>query len=148
LDQLSPRLKQHLFEGHYMSRTNRDVGYHHREGGVDLGAVRVVRVVAGPSGNGVYRAEIRGPRTEGSPVVKRSTFFPDSWTRGQVLCAIRHAFANRYEYDRAKRRWRGVYNGMHIEGYVEGRLADPRTGPEHPRLYHIKTAYPMRRQAP
>jgi len=143
LDQLSPRLKQHLFAGHYQPRSNRNLGYHHRFGGVDRGPVRVVNIVQGPFSNGVYQAEIVGPNSSTADKIKISTFFPDSWTENEVLCAIRHAFTNRYEYNRRKRRWRGVYEGMHIQGFVEGNIFDTRMGPAEPRLYQIKTAYPM-----
>jgi hypothetical protein len=140
LDQLSPRLKQHVFEGQF--KTKGDVGYHHREGGVDRGAFRVVRVLDGPDRHGVYVAQV----TRCGEQVKRSTFFPDSWSRHDVLHAIRRAFADRHEYNPASRKWTGEYNGMHIRGYVENRIANGSTGPGRPRLYHVVTAYPLLRK--
>ncbi|MFL6126115.1 putative T7SS-secreted protein, partial [Actinophytocola sp.] len=103
LDQLSPRLRQHLFDGHIKKRKQgngyRELGYHHREGGVDRGPVRVVRVVAGPDVNGVYRARVAGPRTDGGSEFRISTFFPDSWSRADVLRAVRDAFLGRIFFD-------------------------------------------------
>jgi hypothetical protein len=154
LDQLSPRLKQHIFEGHLKKRKRgtgyRDLGYHHREAGIDLGPVRVLDIVAGPDVNGVYRAHIAGPRTEGGSEPKTSTFFPDSWTRDEVLRAIRHAFVNRTHFDRRdpslRHKWRGAYRGVHIEGFVERQFIEPGVDARSARLYHIVAAYPVYRR--
>ncbi|HET9142212.1 EndoU domain-containing protein, partial [Actinophytocola sp.] len=143
LDQLSPRLKQHLFEGHYSARKNRNLGYHHRAGGVDSGALRVVRMVGRPDRHGVYRAEVAGPRTGPRAPVKRSTFFPDAWTRDIVLRAIRHAFVNRSDLDPARLRWRGRFAGVVIEGVVERTILPANAETRTARLYHIVTAYPV-----
>jgi hypothetical protein len=143
LNQLSPRLKQHLFEGLAKKRKRgvgyREVGYHHREGGVDAGQIRVVKIVAGPDANGVYRARIAGPKTAGSSEVRTNTFFPDSWTRDDVLRAVRLAFHNRSHC--ADRKWRGQAFGLTIEGYVE--VTDPPMNARSARLYHVVTAYPI-----
>jgi hypothetical protein len=152
LDQLSPRLRQHIFEGHLKKRKRgtgyRDLGYHHREDGVDRGRMRVLKVVAGPDANGVYRAHVAGPRTEGGSEPKTSTFFPDSWTRDEVLRAIRHAFVNRTHFDRRDRqhKWRGQYRGVLIEGYVERQFTEPAIDVRSARLYHIVAAYPVYRR--
>lgn len=154
LDQLSPRLKQHIFEGHLKKRKRgtgyRDLGYHHREAGVDLGPVRVVDLIAGPDVNGVYRARVAGPRTEGGSEPKTSTFFPDSWSRDEVLRAIRYAFVNRTHFDRRdpslRHKWRGAYRGVRIEGYVERQFTEPGIDAHSARLYHIVAAYPVFRR--
>jgi hypothetical protein len=153
LDQLSPRLLQHLFDGHRKPRPRgpgyRDLGYHHREHGVDRGPMRVREIVAGPDVNGVYRAVVAGPRTEGGPETKLSSFFPDSWTRDDVARAIRHAFTNRTFFDgrsdRIRRKWRGTYRGVKIEGYVECQVIEPTIDARSAHLYHIVTAYPILR---
>ncbi|HEU5470850.1 MAG TPA: EndoU domain-containing protein [Actinophytocola sp.] len=145
LDQLSPRLRQHIFEGHYSVRKNRNLGYHHREGGVDRGPLRVVRVIGRPDQNGVYRAEVTGPRTGPRGPVKRSTFFPDAWTRAEVLRAIRHAFVHRTEFSAVRQRWRGRYAGVVIEGVVERQLDAQPAEALTARLYHVVTAYPIYR---
>ena len=137
LNRLSPRLAQHVFEGHHRPSRTADTGYHHREGGVDQGALRVVKVVEGPDEHGVYVARIRGPRTPPT-VVKTSTFFPDHWSRAEVLCAVRQVFLDAVpngDYEPAKRRFRGVYKGVRIEGFL-------RQGAARPRLCDIVTAYP------
>ena len=154
LDQLSPRLAQHLFDGHVKRRTcglgYRYLGYHHRHGGVDDGPMRVLEIVAGPDVNGAYRATVAGPLTDGGAEAKRSTFFPDAWTRDEVLRAIRHAFGNRrFGADIGSadpRKWRGAYRGMLIEGYVEHRFTGPAVDARSARPYHVSTAYPVFRR--
>lgn len=133
LNRLSPRLAQHLFEGHHRPSRAMDTGYHHREGGVDRGALRVVKIVEGPDEHGVYVGQVRGPRTPAA-AVKTSTFFPDSWSRAEVLYAVRRVFLDG-EHDPGKRRFRGVYRGVRIEGFL-------RHGAAAPRLCDIVTAYP------
>jgi hypothetical protein len=153
LDQLSPRLRQHLFEGHCKRRPRgtgyRDLGYHHREGGVDRGPVRVREVIAGPDEAGVYRAVVASAKTEGGPETKTSSFFPDAWTRAEVERAIRHAFVNRTYFDgrghRVRRKWRGSYRNVQIEGYVECQFIEPAIDARSARLYHVVTAYPVLR---
>lgn len=155
LDQLSPRLAQHLFVGHVKKRKRgagyRELGYHHREGGVDRGAVRVVRVVAPPDEFGVYRARVAGPRTEGGSELRTSTFFPDSWSREDVLRAILIAFLNRTYFDErdsaVRRKWRGRARGLVIEGYVETQVIEPSVSARSARPYHVVTAYPIYRGA-
>lgn len=139
LDRLSPRLAQHLFDGHYRPSKNRCTGYHHREGGVDNGALRVVRVVSGPDSLGVYKAQVRGPRIP-SKMTKTSMFFPDAWSRAEVLHAVRQAFFDALRsgnYDAARRRFTGTHRGVLIEGHLKH-------GPSVPRLCDIVTAYPRR----
>lgn len=143
LDRLSPRLAQHIFDGHYRPSKNRCTGYHHREGGVDNGALRVVRVVSGPDSLGVYKAQVRGPHIP-SRMTKTSMFFPDSWSRAEVLHGVRQAFFDALRsgnYDSARRRFTGTYQGVLIEGHLKH-------GPAVPRLCDIVTAYPrgMRKQ--
>jgi len=139
LNRLTPRLAQHIFEGHYRPSKDVNTGYHHREGGIDRGVLRVVEIIDGPDRHGVYVAQVRGPRT--LPVTTRkSTFFPDSWSRAEVLHAVRQVFLdamrNREKnYDPAKRRFRGVYRGVRIQG-------DLKHGPAKPQLCDIVTAYP------
>lgn len=139
LNRLSPRLAQHIFDGHYRPSKATNTGYHHREGGVDRSVLRVVEIIDGPDPHGVYAAHVRGPHTR-PPQIKKSTFFPDSWSRAEVLHAVRHAFldAMRHKdthYDSAKRRFCGVYRGVRIVGHL-------RHGPAEPRLCDIVTAYP------
>jgi hypothetical protein len=133
LNRLSPRLSQHIFDGHYRPSKQEDTGYHHREGGVDRGALRVVEVIDGPDPHGVYVACVSGPRSTPNKI-KTSTFFPDSWSRATVLHAVRHAFLTG-DYDPTSRRFRGEYQGVQIVGHLK-------RGPAEPRLCDIVTAYP------
>lgn len=137
LDRLSPRLAQHIFHGHYRRSKDRYTGYHHREGGLDRGALRVVKVIAGPDTHGVYKAQVAGPESPAN-VTKLSMFFPDSWSRAEVLHAVRVAFLDALRndgYDPVKRRFRGMSNGVLIEGHVKSTPAEPR-------ICDIVTAYP------
>jgi hypothetical protein len=139
LNRQSPRLAQHIFDGHYRPSKREYTGYHHREGGVDRGGLRIVEIIEGPDTHGVYAAYVSGPRTPPT-AIKKSTFFPDSWSRAEVLYAVRHAFldAMRNEvenYEPTRRRFRGVYRGVRIEGYLK-------RGPAEPRPCDIVTAYP------
>jgi Bacterial EndoU nuclease len=139
LDRLSPRLAQHIFDGHHRPSKVENTGYHHREGGVDRGVLRVVKVIDGPDPHGVYVAQVRGPHADPAKV-KVSTFFPDSWSRADVLYAVRRVFLDAMRdkessYDATRRRFRGVYKGVQIEGHLK-------RGPVEPRLCDIVTAYP------
>lgn len=139
LNRISLRLDQHIFEGHYRPSRAMYTGYHHRENGVDHGELRVVEVIDGPDPHGVYAAQVRGPRCLPNQT-KKSTFFPDSWSRAEVRYAVRHAFLDAMQhkdthYDPVKRQFRGVYRGVRIVGHL-------RHGSAEPRLHDIVTAYP------
>lgn len=119
----------HIFEGE-VNRRGKPVGFHSRPGGEDPSAARVVDVVEGPNGEGVYIAdvEIRNP-SSGRWLRKRSTFYPDDMDRGEVVQAILHAWEDRQNFRD------GRFRGDSGEGFViEGRtLEDGR----------INTAYPI-----
>jgi uncharacterized protein YukE len=139
LNRLSPRLAQHIFDGHYRPDKGGNTGYHHREGGIDRGAVRVIEIIDGPDSHGVYVGRLRGPHNP-SARIKTCTFFPDAWPRAEVLYAVRKVFLDAMRnkdtsYDPARRRFRGVYKGVQIEGYVK-------RGPAQPWLCDVVTAYP------
>lgn len=121
----------HVFEGE-VNRRGKPVGFHSRPGGRDPRGARVVRVVEGPNRAGVYVAmvEIRDP-DGGRWLGKRSTLFPDDWTRGEVLAAIVNAWEHRTTG--SSEHFRGPSGrGFTIEGYL---LSDG-TG-------RINTAYPI-----
>jgi hypothetical protein len=139
LNRLSPRVAQHIFDGHYRPSRDVNTGYHHRESGVDRGVLHVVEIIDGPDSHGVYVAHVRGPHTPPTKI-KKSTFFPDSWSRAEVLYSVRHAFLDAMQnkdknYEPAKYRFRGVYRGVRIEGLLKRGTAEPR-------LCDIVTAYP------
>jgi hypothetical protein len=137
LNRLSPRLAQHVFDGHYRPSRQEDTGYHHRENGIDRGALRVVEIIDGPDPHGVYVARVSGPRSTPNKI-KTSTFFPDSWPRAKVLQAVRHVFRDAMlngSYDPTRRRFYGEYQGVQIVGHLK-------RGPAQPRLCDVVTAYP------
>jgi uncharacterized protein YukE len=137
LNRLSPRLAQHVFDGHYRPSRQENTGYHHREGGVDRGTLRVAEIIDGPDAHGVYVARVNGPHAAPDKI-KTSTFFPDSWSRAKVLRAVRHVFHDALltgDYDPAKRRFHGEYEGVRIVGLLK-------RGPVEPQLCDIVTAYP------
>lgn len=115
---------EHLFHGE-INRRGRAVGFHHR---ASIGHEGRARIVPGsetpPNANGVFQArvEVYNPATntwvsKNSP----STFFPDSWNRGQVMTEIRGAFGSASFPDPARPNyWEGVSpSGVRIGGYLD-----------------------------
>ncbi len=111
----------HVFSGE-INRRGKPVGFHSRPQGVDPEGARVVKVLDGPNGLGVYVAqvEIRDPDS-GRWLSKTSTFFPDSLSRAEVLSAIQTA---RRE-GQGSEPFRGPSGlGFTIEGYFQkGKIA-------------------------
>ncbi|HYG61317.1 MAG TPA: EndoU domain-containing protein [Thermoanaerobaculia bacterium] len=113
-----PRINAaHVFEGE-INRKGRPVGFHSRPGGRDPRGARVSQVVSRPNRQGVYeaRVEIRDPES-GRWLGKRSTMFPDSLSREEVVRAILNAYRQRTT-GKAER-FRGPSGrGFTIEGYL------------------------------
>lgn len=115
---------EHLFHGE-INRRGRAVGFHHR---ASIGHEGKARIVPGtettPNANGVFQArvEVFDPATN-TWVTKNapSTFFPDSWNRGQVLTEVRGAFGSATFPDPARPNyWEGVSpSGVRIGGYLD-----------------------------
>jgi hypothetical protein len=107
----------HIFAGE-INRRGRPVGFHSRPGGMDPLGSGIVRVIDRPNRVGVYTALVwigRRGRT------KFSTFFPDRWTRSQVIEAILLAYRRGQRRDERFRGQSG--HGFSIEGYVQnGRI--------------------------
>jgi EndoU nuclease-like protein len=94
--------QEHIFEGEISPKTGAAVGFHHRFRGIDPRDGRtlvaeVIRILQqGPDGTYKAQVRLRDPAT-GNWVVKQdpSTFFPDQWTKKQVIdeicCAWRNA---------------------------------------------------------
>lgn len=118
----------HIFEGE-VNKRGKPVGYHARPGGEDPSDARVVDVVEGPNGEGVYIADVEIRNRSGRWLGKRSTFFPDDMDRDEVVRAILRA------WEEGERFRDGRFRGDSGEGFViEGRtLNDGR----------INTAYPI-----
>lgn len=91
----SPQINvKHIFHGEINQR-GRAVGFHHRGAIGHQGRARVGQIIDPLNAQGIYRAqvEIYDPKrgrwiSKGDP----STFFPDSWSRAQVLDEVRRAF--------------------------------------------------------
>ena len=81
-----------------------------------------ISLQSGPNSKGVYKAKWLGHGKTGSG--KKSTFFPDSWTRGRVESAIRQAAGSAIVRDKLVRtspnRWyfRSRLDGITNEGYL------------------------------
>lgn len=118
----------HIFEGE-INRRGKAVGFHSRPGGDDPSGARVMDVVDGPNGEGVYIADVEIRNRSGRWLRKRSTFFPDDLERDEVVEAILRAWEDRQTFRD------GRFRGDSGEGFViEGRtLEDGR----------INTAYPI-----
>jgi hypothetical protein len=125
-----PRIDvKHIFHGE-INANGKPVGFHHRGSIGHEGRARIVPgTESSPNSQGVYTAKVQifKPST-GNWVTKKSTFFPDSWSRAQVIAEIRGAFQNAHLIQ--GRLWEGISpSGVRIQGYIEGRV--------------IKTAYPI-----
>ena len=122
---------RHIFHGE-INKRGRAVGFHH-QGSIDHhGKARVTQIVDQPNRYGVYTAKVeiydssRKLWIEKSPL---SSFFPDAWSKNQVMKAIKFAYKNKY-LTRGKY-WEGIWmNGMKIGGYIDD-------------LGNITTAYPI-----
>ncbi len=120
-----PRIdERHIFEG-AVNKQGRLVGFHH----VGAHRDRIIRIVRGPTALGVYEAEIRA-----FGLTKRSTFFPDAWTREQVLAAIREAYLNPIERSEGKIIGKTA-GGVRIQMYLD-------------RAGNIATAFPLLEERP
>ncbi len=114
--------EEHVFEGE-INRRGKPVGFHARPGGRDPAHARVERVRTGPNRLGVYVATVAIRDHDSNRwLEKRSSFFPDDMSRGDVLSVIRHAYANREPGQTD--RWRGPSGlGFTVEGWVNrGRI--------------------------
>ncbi len=118
----------HIFEGE-INRRGKPVGFHSRPDGEDPSAARVVRIVDGPNGEGVYIADVEIQTRSGRWQGKRSTFYPDEMSRDEVIQAILHAWENGEKLRDSR------FRGDSGEGFIiEGRTLE--NG-------RINTAYPI-----
>ncbi|PZU98278.1 MAG: hypothetical protein DCE90_03930 [Pseudanabaena sp.] len=126
--------EKHIFEGE-INRRGLAVGYHHRANSRDARNARLVRVVSNPNSQGVYvgRVEIRNSKGQWINKSANSSFFPDRWSRNQVLSEIRGAFAN--SPNPLLEPWQGTSpSGLRISGYYNRNTNT------------INTAYPIYRR--
>jgi hypothetical protein len=88
---------RHIFHGE-INASGMAVGFHHRGSIGYQRHARITRMTKSPNAQGVYEAEVEiYDPASGMWIHKHrpSTFFPDSWSRTQVLAEIRSAFNHR-----------------------------------------------------
>lgn len=108
----------HVFEGE-INRSGKPVGFHSRPGGTDPANARVVSVRDQPNSAGVYTATIE-IRDDNQWKSKFSSFFPDSYSRDQVIDMVLHAYNN--SRDKNAQPFSGPSGeGFTIQGYTSGR---------------------------
>lgn len=111
---------KHIFHGE-INQKGMAVGFHHRGAIGHQGRARIVRILSSPNAQGVYKAEVEiyDPKrgrwiSKGDP----STFFPDFWSRAQVLNEIRGAF--HHQSLTKGNYWEGISpSGVIIRGYLD-----------------------------
>lgn len=120
---------EHVFHGHVNAR-NRATGFHYE--GAQMQAANGTKVVEGtrtaPDSRGVYEAKVM---VRGVEKAQRSSFFPRSWNRADVMKAINEAHANRRAPDPRRpnyfegRSSSGVTVGMYCNKHGEPITAYP-----------------------
>ena len=131
-----PRINvKHLFHGE-INKGGKAVGFHHAGSIGHQGKARISSIVDPANAQGVYRAKVEVfNEATGKWVAKgpASTFFPDAWSRAQVLSEVRGAFGN--QLPRAPH-WAPNYfeglspSGVRIGGYLDN-------------LGNINTSFPI-----
>ena len=84
--------RNHILRGE-ISSSGAISGYHHRYGGVDHGALKVIKVTKYGK-KGVYEGKVEYIDSNGNSHMKDSTFFPDGWTSKRVIDEINGAIIN------------------------------------------------------
>jgi hypothetical protein len=122
---------RHIFHGE-INANGMAVGFHHRGSIGYQRHARITRMTKSPNAQAVYEAkvEIYDPhRGRWIEKLTPSTFFPDSWSRAQVVDEIRGAFNNQTPTSGA--RWEGISpSGLIIRGFLDN-------------AGNINTAYPV-----
>jgi hypothetical protein len=128
---MTPHFREHVFKGDVKPGMSKGSGYHYRPGGRDWPGRRLK-----PGSKvtdlktGAYRAkpEFFDPamnpphgswKPKNGPNGGESSFFPDHWTPAQVDAAIPGGFQNSSPVPGFPNKWRGVYNGVTIEGFYD-----------------------------
>ena len=121
---------KHIFHGE-INQKGRAVGFHHRGLIGHQRRARIRYTTKSPNVRGVYEAKVEiydSDRGRWIPKPNASTFFPDSWSRAQILDEIRRAFNNQIFTD--GRYWEGISpGGVRIAGWLDS-------------AGNINTAYP------
>jgi len=127
--------EKHIFEGE-INRRGLAVGYHHRANGRDAASARLEKMISNPNAQGIYVGKIQIRNSSNGQWVSKSapsSFFPDRWSRSQVVSEIRGAFAN--APNPLAEPWQGTSpSGVRIYGYYNRNSST------------INTAYPIYRR--
>lgn len=122
---------KHIFHGE-INKSGKAVGFHHSVSIGHQGHARIVGITKAPDAQGVYEATVEiFDATSGKWILKSkpSTFFPDTWSRAQVLDEIRDAFNNQVYTNGPY--WEGISpSGVRIGGWLDA-------------AGNINTAYPQ-----
>ena len=111
---------EHIFHGE-INRRSMAVGFHHAASMGSESYARITSMVSPPNAQGVFVANVEVfDRISGVWIAKRSpsSFFPDSWSRTQVMAEIKSAYGNQTVQ-------RGNYfqgtstSGVEIGGYLD-----------------------------
>ncbi|MEI6332302.1 MAG: EndoU domain-containing protein [Pseudanabaena sp.] len=127
--------EKHIFEGE-INRRGLAVGYHHRANGKDSASARLEKIISNPNAQGLYVGKVQIRNSSNGQWLSKSapsSFFPDRWSRNQVLSEIRGAFAN--APNPSAEPWQGTSpSGIRISGYYNRSTNT------------INTAYPIYRR--
>ncbi|MBC8236394.1 EndoU domain-containing protein [bacterium] len=108
------------------------VGFHHRGSIGHIRHARITKITKPPKAQRVYEAEVEIYDPNSGRWISNqtpSTFFPDSWSRAQVLNEIRGAFQNRTFI--WGNRWEGISpSGVIMRGFLDS-------------AGNLQTAYPV-----
>ena len=106
--------EEHIFEGE-LNAKGKLVGFHHMGKYTD----RILKITRQPNKYGVYEAEFRA-----FGQTKKSTFFPDRWSRQKVLDSIYEAYFNPVNKSRNARVGKTT-DGLRVKMYLdqEGNIA-------------------------
>ncbi|HEK2082877.1 EndoU domain-containing protein, partial [Proteus mirabilis] len=117
----SPKINvEHIFHGE-INRRGRAVGFHHETSIGHQGKARIIEIINFPNAHGVYQGKVEVFDIRTNQWVAKgpnSTFFPQSWSRQQVMLEIRGAYKNGTAQENGK--WSGVSpSGVKIEGWLD-----------------------------
>ncbi|CAG9611989.1 Ribonuclease [Bacillus rhizoplanae] len=103
---------EHIFHGNINSKGSAG-GYHHVS---MMGEGEILNITKQPNKYGVYEAKVT---VNGVVKVPTSTFFPDEWSRVEVLQAIKEAYNNKVYTGRKNSYIGTTSNGMKITMFID-----------------------------
>ncbi|MCT8342710.1 DUF637 domain-containing protein [Photorhabdus kleinii] len=110
---------EHVFHGE-INRKGKAVGFHHEASIGHQGKARITEITDLSNAQGVYRGKVEVFNSQTGQWVSKdpkSTFFPQSWNRQQVLSEIKGAYKNSTMQGS---KWEGISpSGVRIGGYLD-----------------------------